>query len=161
MQRQRFLIDAEGKQATNTSLRSSVVARVRSSRAQKLVVKSRNHVIQTERRRRPQSALTERSGSGQIMHVAALILVGISLALITRSATEHRPTEAGQARYFMRIASGLLTQAMLALALGLARVTFGNSFRSGVLVYRVLSVGIGAWSLFHRNTTRRRTGRSW
>jgi hypothetical protein len=126
-----------------------------------MVAPSGRRVLRGSRRRRPQSALAELSGSRRVTYVATLILVGISLALITRPATEHHPTEAEQARYFMRIASGLLTQAMLALALGLARVTFGNSFRSGVLVYRVLSVGIGAWSLFHRNTTRRRTGRSW
>jgi hypothetical protein len=110
----------------------------------------------------------ELSTTEQYMHLVALILIGVSVALIMTPAAYHRQAEPGQvSRYFIALTSQLLALAMLVLALGIcldiyivARLTLMNSPASAAIAGSLLSVYLGAWFVFPRLKMWRRPGAS-
>ena len=100
----------------------------------------------------------ELSPREQDMHLAALVLIGVSVALIMTPAAYHRQAEPGQvSRYFITLASRLLTLAMLVLGPGIcldiyvvARLTLMNSHASAAIACGLLSIYLGAWFVFPR-----------
>ena len=110
----------------------------------------------------------ELSPSEQHMHLGALVLIGVSVALIMTPAAYHRQAEPGQvSRYFIALTSRLLALAMLVLALGIcldiyivARLILMNSPASAAIAGSLLSVYLGAWFVFPRLKMWRRPGAS-
>jgi len=71
--------------------------------------------------------------AGRRLHLAAIVLVGISIALIMAPAAYHRQAERGSiSRYFANYASRLITGAMLPLLVAI-------SFEVGLVSYAILS----------------------
>jgi Family of unknown function (DUF6328) len=110
----------------------------------------------------------ELSPSEQHMHLGALVLIGVSVALIMTPAAYHRQAEPGQvSRYFIALTSRLLALAMLVLALGIcldiyivARLTLMNAPASAAIAGTLLSIYLGAWFVFPRLKMWRRLGAS-
>ena len=109
----------------------------------------------------------ELSATEQDMHLAALVLIGVSVALIMTPAAYHRQAEPGQiSHYFIALASRLLALAMIILGLGIcldiyivARLILMNSPASAAIAGSLLSVYLGAWFVFPRlKKMRRRSG---
>src|SRR5215831_350884 len=68
---------------------------------------------------------TDLSSEQQKVHLAALVLTGISIALIMAPAAYHRQVERDRiSAYFLSLTSTLLTLAMLPLAFAIALDTF-------------------------------------
>jgi hypothetical protein len=96
--------------------------------------------------------------SEQYMHLVALTLIGVSVALIMTPAAYHRQAEPGQvSRYFVELASRVLALAMMMLAFGIcldiyivARSTLMNSQTSAAIAGSLLTVYLGAWFVFPR-----------
>jgi hypothetical protein len=94
-------------------------------------------------------ALVERSA-----HIASLVLVAISIALILAPAAYHRIAERGiVSRSFIDLASGLIAWAMASLALGIAidiyvaaRLALESHWGAGVI--GTLVAGLLAWLWF-------------
>jgi hypothetical protein len=94
----------------------------------------------------------------QQIHLAALLLVAISIAVIMTPAAYHRQAERGRiSERFLRLASALITIAMLPLAAGISLDLFvvsciitGQSVASTVLGVVLFGVLIGAWFVFPR-----------
>jgi len=91
----------------------------------------------------PISASTENDAAGRLLHLAALVMVAISIALIMAPAAYHRQAEPDSvSRTFARYASSLVTLAMaplmLAIAIEVALVTFS------IKPWLSLSAGLGA-----------------
>ena len=94
----------------------------------------------------------------QLIHLAALLLVAIAVGVIMTPAAYHRQAERGRiSERFLRLASALITVAMLPLAAGISLDLFvvaciitGQSISSAVLGALLFAVLIGAWFAFPR-----------
>ena len=92
----------------------------------------------------------------QLMHLSALILIMIAIALIMTPASYHRIAEKGTvSRRFVEIASRLLTLAMFPLMLGMtadlflvARLVLNNVALSIAIAVVLVFVFFGLWYLF-------------
>jgi hypothetical protein len=97
-------------------------------------------------------------GGEQALHLGALILTGLSIALIMTPAAYHRQAEPGRiSPYFLALTSALLTLAMLPLALAISVDTFivsdivlDDLAASAALAGGLLCVYVGAWFVFPR-----------
>ncbi len=95
-------------------------------------------------------ALTE---GEQALHLAALVLVAVSAGLVMAPAAYHRQTTPREVTAsFLRLATGLLTAALLPLAVGIcldvyliARIVLGRADVSLVLALGLLAVLVGLW----------------
>jgi hypothetical protein len=104
------------------------------------------------------------SSSERMLHLAAIILVTIGIALVMAPAALHRQTEPlSVSRRFMRIASRLLMASMAPLAVGLcldiylvARVIVGTRGVAATVAVSLLGVFIVLWLLLPRLSRRRR-----
>ena len=104
------------------------------------------------------------------IHLAAIALVAVSIALIMAPAAFHRQAEPGIiSQYFVDLASRLLTTAMLPLLLAIALEIF---LVARLIVHDIgISIGISAavlalfaylWIIFPRLSAKRRSSRdSW
>jgi membrane associated rhomboid family serine protease len=94
----------------------------------------------------------------QQIHLAALFLVAISVAAIMTPAAYHRQAERGRiSERFLRLASGLITAAMLPLAAGIsldlfvvAGIVTGQQDLSAALGALLFGILLGAWFAFPR-----------
>ena len=94
----------------------------------------------------------------QLIHLAALLLVAIAVGVIMTPAAYHRQAERGQiSERFLRLASALITVAMLPLAAGISLDLFvvaciitGQPIPSAVLGALLFAVFVGAWFVFPR-----------
>jgi Family of unknown function (DUF6328) len=92
----------------------------------------------------------------QILHLVALLLLAVSIALIMTPAAYHRIAERGMvSRRFVELASRFLECAMLPLMLSisidlclLSRFILGNSALSAVVGVVTLLMFFGLWYLF-------------
>jgi len=92
----------------------------------------------------------------QLMHLSALILIMIAIALIMTPASYHRIAEKGTvSRRFVEIASRLLTLAMFPLMLGMTadlflvtRLVLNNVALSIAIAVVLVFVFFGLWYLF-------------
>jgi hypothetical protein len=105
--------------------------------------------------------------AGQRLHLLALILTGVSVALIMTPAAYHRQAEPRQiSRYFLILASRSLTLAMLVLAVGIgldiyvvSSVILLSQSLSALIGLSLFGTYIGAWFVFpHWKRRRRRDG---
>lgn len=100
----------------------------------------------------------------QRMHLAAIVLVAVAVLLIMAPAAYHRQAERGQiSRYFIELASRLLTLALAPLLLGIvieifivARVILQSAAISLAIAAVLLAAFVGLWFVFPY--TRRRAG---
>jgi Family of unknown function (DUF6328) len=94
--------------------------------------------------------------SEQLMHLVALVLIMIAIALIMTPASYHRIAERGAvSRRFVEMASRLLALAMFPLMLGMtadlflvARLVLNNAALSTAISALLLFVFFGLWYLF-------------
>ena len=102
--------------------------------------------------------------SGQRLHLLALVLTAVSVALIMAPAAYHRQAEPRQvSRYFITLTSRLLTVAMLMLALAIcldiyivsAMILASQAFSALVGLF-LFATYIGAWFVFPRWRKRQR-----
>ncbi len=104
----------------------------------------------------------------RILHLAAIVLVTIAIALVMAPAALHRQTEPlAVSRRFIRISSRLLMASMGPLALGLcldiyvvARVIVGTRGVAAIVAASLLGVFIVLWLLLPR-LSRSRSMASW
>lgn len=101
----------------------------------------------------------------QWLHLSAIVLVALSIVLIMTPAAYHRQVEPGSAsRFFVMLASRLITAAMVPLALALCMevyllttmITSGGSW-AAVLAVALGAIFLGAWFVFPA-AMRRRSG---
>jgi hypothetical protein len=96
------------------------------------------------------------------LHLASIVLVSISIALIMAPAAYHRQAEPGTvSRRFVLLASGLLTWAMLPLSVAIAlelflvaRLISDEPAGAAVLAAVVLMLFVWLWFLFPRRARR-------
>ena len=92
----------------------------------------------------------------QWAHLAALVLVGVSIALAMGPAAYHRQAEPGQvSAHLLRVASTLISAALVPLTLGLcvdiylvARVITEDPRASGVITALFFAVIAGLWFVY-------------
>jgi len=92
----------------------------------------------------------------QLVHLAALLLVAIAVAVIMTPAAYHRQAERGRiSDHFLRLASNLIALAMLPLAAGIsmdvfvvAGVVTEDQVLSAALGTLLFCVFVGAWFAF-------------
>lgn len=92
----------------------------------------------------------------QLVHLAALLLVAIAVAVIMTPAAYHRQAERGRiSDHFLRLASCLIALAMLPLAAGISMDVFvvagvitGDQVLSAALGALLFCVFVGAWFAF-------------
>ena len=92
----------------------------------------------------------------QRLHLAAIVLVALAVLLIMAPAAYHRQAERGRiSRYFVRLASRLLTFALAPLLLGIvveifivARVILRNTAISLAIATMLLAAFVGLWFVF-------------
>jgi hypothetical protein len=107
---------------------------------------------------------TDLARADQLLHLSALMLVAVAVAIIMTPAAYHRQAERGQvSRYFVSLASRLLTLAMIPLAIGicldvfiLARLILGQGWPSAVIAGLLLSLFSGLWFVFPQLKARMR-----
>lgn len=106
---------------------------------------------------------TRLSESEQLVHLAAAILVALSIAIIMTPAAYHRQAEQGSvSRFFVVLASTLVAAAMVPLMLGLClemyllgRMIIGATGASLAIAGLLLSVFAGCWFVFPHMMRRR------
>jgi hypothetical protein len=92
----------------------------------------------------------------QKLHLLAIVLVAVSIALIMAPAAYHRQAERGQiSRYFVDFASNLLTWALAPLLLGIvlevfliARIVLNSIPISCAIASVMLTIFTGLWFVF-------------
>jgi len=98
----------------------------------------------------------------QRLHLAAIVLVALSVLLIMAPAAYHRQAERGRvSRHFVELASRLLTFAMAPLMLGIAaeiflvaRVILQDTAISLAIAAALLAAFVGLWFVFPYMTRR-------
>ncbi len=100
------------------------------------------------------------SSTEQHLHLLALGLVAIAIALIMTPAAYHRQTPLEVSQSFVTIATRLLLSAMFPLMLAIAldfyligRVILANGWLSGLLTAVLVSLFAGLWFVFPRLAT--------
>jgi len=104
----------------------------------------------------------------QVLHLIALLLLAVSIALIMTPAAYHRIAERGMvSRHFVELASRFLECAMFPLMLSIAldlflltRLILKNSALSAVVAVAAIMMFFGLWYLFPW-TQSRRAKRFW
>jgi hypothetical protein len=94
----------------------------------------------------------------QKLHLLAIVLVALAIALIMAPAAYHRQAERGQiSRYFIDLSSNLLTWGIAPLLLGLvlevyltARIVLDSIAASFAIAALMLMVFAGLWFVFPR-----------
>jgi len=107
---------------------------------------------------------TELAGYEQRLHLLAIVLVALAIALIMAPAAYHRQAERGQvSRYFIDFSSNLLTWALAPLLLGIvlevyliARIVLDSIPASFAIAALMFVVFAGLWFVFPRLKNRRR-----
>jgi hypothetical protein len=92
----------------------------------------------------------------QVTHLTAVLLVALSIALIMAPAAYHRQVEPGTvSEFFVKMASWLITAAMVPLMVGLSleayllsRLILDNVVASSVIAGVLLAVFAGLWFAF-------------
>jgi len=105
--------------------------------------------------------------SEQWLHLAAISSVVVAIALIMTPAAYHRQAEPGSiSRYFLELASRLLTWALLPLLLGIAldlflisQVITKNVAVSLAVALTAFGIFLGLWYIFPQMKIKRRTAR--
>ena len=100
----------------------------------------------------------------QWLHLAAIVLVALAVALIMTPAAWHRQAEPGLVtRRFVVLTSTLLTSAMAPLGLGIALDVFivawmivGSTLASAAIAFFCAAVIFGLWFVFPRYRSRPR-----
>jgi len=96
------------------------------------------------------------SEAEQMIHLAAIVLVAIAIALLMTPAAYHRQVEPRRASaYFVQLASRLISGAMMPLALGLAldlhlvgRLVSGSPTVAAAIAGVVFLLFVGLWFAF-------------
>jgi len=102
------------------------------------------------------------SSTERILHLTAIVLVTIAIALVMTPAALHRQTEPlSVSRRFLRISSRLLMASMVPLAVGLcldiyvvARMIVGTGGAAATVALSLLGVFIVLWMLLPRMSWR-------
>jgi Family of unknown function (DUF6328) len=105
--------------------------------------------------------------SEQCVHLAAISSVVVAIALIMTPAAYHRQAEPDTiSRYFVELASGLLTLALLPLLLGIAldlflisQVIVKNVAVSLAVALAAFGILLGLWYIFPRVRIKQRSAR--
>ena len=106
------------------------------------------------------------SGFEQALHLLAIVLVAISIALIMAPAAYHRQAERGcVSRYFTELSSNLLTWGMAPLCMAItlelylvSRVVLDSLAVSLAVTALMFMVFVGLWFVFPRFRAWRRNG---
>jgi len=109
---------------------------------------------------------TALSSSEQTLHLAALVLVTLAIVLIMAPAAYHRQAEPGRvSRYFVDLASNLLTWALAPLLLGIvldvylvSHIILKNTGASITIASALFLILVGVWFIFPRVKALRRAG---
>jgi hypothetical protein len=109
---------------------------------------------------------TELAGYQQRLHLGAIVLVALAVALIMAPAAYHRQAERGQvSRHFIDVASNLLTWAMAPLLLGIvldvflvSHLVLGDESLSLAITVPMFAVFVGMWFVYPRFKARRKRG---
>ncbi len=109
---------------------------------------------------------TALSPSEQTLHLAALVLVTLAIVLIMAPAAYHRQAEPGRvSRYFVDLASNLLTWALAPLLLGIvldvylvSHIILKNTGASITIAAALFLILVSVWFIFPRIKARRRAG---
>jgi len=109
---------------------------------------------------------TELAGYEQRLHLLAIVLVALAIALIMAPAAYHRQAERGQiSRYFIDLSSNLLTWGMAPLLLGIVlevyligRIVLESVPASFAIAALMFVVFAGLWFVFPQLKNRRRRG---
>jgi hypothetical protein len=107
---------------------------------------------------------TALSPQEQTLHLAALLLVTLAIVLIMAPAAYHRQAERGRvSRYFVDLASNLLTWALAPLIVGIvldvylvSRIILKDTGASLVIAAVLFTILVSVWFIFPRIKARRR-----
>jgi hypothetical protein len=107
---------------------------------------------------------TALSPQEQALHLVALLLVTVAIVLIMAPAAYHRQAERGRvSRYFVDLASNLLTWALAPLLLGIvldvylvSHMILKNSAVSITIAAALFAILVSVWFIFPRIRARRR-----
>jgi len=107
---------------------------------------------------------TALSPQEQTLHLAALVLVTLAIVLIMAPAAYHRQAERGHvSRYFVDLASNLLTWALAPLLVGIvldvylvSHIILKNVGASITIAAALFLILVGVWFIFPRIKARRR-----
>ena len=108
---------------------------------------------------------TALSPQEQTLHLAALMLVTLAIVLIMAPAAYHRQAERGRvSRYFIDLASNLLTWALAPLLMGIvldvylvSRIILKSAGASIVIAAILFTILVSVWFIFPRIKAKRRT----
>ena len=103
-------------------------------------------------------------GVDRALHLGALVLVAVSVALVMAPAAYHRMAERGQvSRHFVDLASRLIAGALLPLMLGIsldayvvARLITGSAAIAGIIATALLVLFVALWFVLPWMHRRRR-----
>ena len=104
----------------------------------------------------------------QYLHLAALVLVALSIVLIMTPAAYHRQAERGfVSRYFTELASRLLTAALAPLLLAIVlevflvcKIILKTTPVSSLIGASLFAVFVWSWFVFPRLTTKHRSNKA-
>jgi hypothetical protein len=100
----------------------------------------------------------------QLLHLAAIVLIALAIALIMTPAAYHRQVEPGNAsRFFVMLTSRLITAAMVPLLLALCMEVYllvtmviASAFWALLIALALAAVFVGTWFVFPAVMQRRR-----
>jgi hypothetical protein len=104
------------------------------------------------------------SAQEQTLHLAALVLVTLAIVLIMAPAAYHRQAERGRvSRYFVDLASNLLTWALAPLLMGIvldvylvSRIILKSTGASIMIAAVLFTILVSVWFIFPRIKAKRR-----